>query len=78
MELLETTVEGYVLTGKIKFTPETGGSFVGTVPEINGLLAAMGYAAVAVRTNMMSRLPYLEAKDTPIYCSPASETYWSM
>jgi len=29
------------------------------------------------RINMMSGLPYMEAEDTPNYCSPASETYWS-
>jgi len=30
------------------------------------------------RHNMMSGLPYMEAEDTPSYCSPASEAYWSM
>ena len=38
----------------------------------------MGYDEVAIRINMMSRLHYLKAKLTPIYCSPASKTYWSM
>lgn len=30
------------------------------------------------RTNLMSGKKYMEAEDTPLYCSPASETYWSM
>jgi hypothetical protein len=29
------------------------------------------------RTNLMSGKPYLEAYNTPSYCSPASESYWS-
>ena len=29
------------------------------------------------RTNLMSGLKYMEAEDTPGFCSPASETYWS-
>lgn len=31
-----------------------------------------------VRVNLMSRKEYVEDKDTPICCSPAFETYWSM
>ena len=30
------------------------------------------------RINLMSGLPYMEAEDTPGFCSPASEAYWSM
>ncbi len=30
------------------------------------------------RTNMMSGLEFQERYDTPYYCSPSSETYWSM
>lgn len=30
------------------------------------------------RINMMSRKPYMERTNTPIGCSPAHETYWSM
>lgn len=62
----------------IRFDPETGGRFAGSLEQINGLLAAMGYAPVAVRRNLMSHAAYLEAKDTPSYCSPASESYWSI
>ena len=30
------------------------------------------------RRNMMSGVEFQERYDTPYYCSPSSETYWSM
>lgn len=30
------------------------------------------------RTNMMGGAEYMERFDTPRYCSPSSEAYWSM
>lgn len=30
------------------------------------------------RVNLMSGKTYMEAENTPNYCSPASEAYWSM
>jgi hypothetical protein len=30
------------------------------------------------KVNLMSGKEYMEAEDTPLCCSPASETYWSM
>jgi len=30
------------------------------------------------KTNMMSGKQFQERYDTPYYCSPSSETYWSM
>tara|TARA_R110000868_G_scaffold324272_4_gene585163 strand:- start:490 stop:765 length:276 start_codon:yes stop_codon:yes gene_type:complete len=30
------------------------------------------------RTNLLSGKKFMEAEDTPNFCSPASETYWSM
>lgn len=30
------------------------------------------------RTNLLSGKEYQERVNTPIYCSPASESYWSM
>ena len=30
------------------------------------------------RTNLMTGKKYLEPKNTPLCCSPSSETYWSM
>lgn len=29
------------------------------------------------RVNLMSGLTFMEAEDTPNFCSPASESYWS-
>lgn len=29
------------------------------------------------RTNLMSGQKFMEAEDTPNFCSPASESYWS-
>jgi hypothetical protein len=36
------------------------------------------YGRMVERINMMSGKPYMERYDTPGYCSPASEAYWSM
>ena len=33
---------------------------------------------IVQRTNMMSGKPFFERINTPHYCSPSSETYWSM
>jgi hypothetical protein len=33
---------------------------------------------MVTRINLMSGLPFEEAEDTPNFCSPASEAYWSM
>ena len=33
---------------------------------------------MVTKTNMMSGLEYQERANTPISCSPASETYWAM
>lgn len=30
------------------------------------------------RTNIMTGLPFQERYDTPYFCSPSSESYWSM
>jgi len=46
------------------------------------IVSAAEFAARPVkmveRINLMSGLPYMEAEDTPNFCSPASEAYWSM
>lgn len=33
---------------------------------------------IVQRTNIMSGTPIFERINTPYYCSPSSETYWSM
>lgn len=35
------------------------------------------YETFVTRKNMMSGKEYQERYDTPYYCSPSSETYWS-
>jgi hypothetical protein len=45
--------------------------------------ASQGYRyeihqTMVTRTNMMSGQSFQERYDTPYYCSPSSETYWSM
>lgn len=36
------------------------------------------HETMVTRTNMMSGKAYQERFDTPRYCSPSSESYWSM
>jgi hypothetical protein len=36
------------------------------------------YETFVTRKNMMSGKEYQERYDTPYFCSPSSETYWSM
>ena len=36
------------------------------------------HETMVTRTNMMSGKAYQERFDTPNYCSPSSESYWSM
>lgn len=38
----------------------------------------LGSTTMVERTNMMTGKKFLEAENTPYYCSPSSETYWSM
>jgi len=38
----------------------------------------LGQTTMVERTNMMTGKKFLEAENTPYYCSPSSETYWSM
>ena len=36
------------------------------------------HATLVTKKNMMSGKEFQERYDTPYYCSPSSETYWSM
>ena len=36
------------------------------------------FETFVTRTNMMSGKTFQERYDTPYYCSPSSESYWSM
>lgn len=33
---------------------------------------------MVIRTNLLSGKEYMESVNTPSYCSPSSEAYWSM
>lgn len=37
-----------------------------------------GLPKMVEKTNLMTGKKYMEAEGTPLCCSPASETYWSM
>jgi hypothetical protein len=45
------------------------------VMEINAYNAQV---PMVERVNLMTKKTYMERADTPNYCSPASESYWSM
>ena len=51
-------------------------------PGPYGVASVEHYNAKVVKMvekiNMMSGLKYMEASNTPGYCSPSSEAYWSM
>lgn len=38
----------------------------------------LGQTTMVEKTNLMTGKKFLEAENTPYYCSPSSETYWSM
>lgn len=54
-------------------------------PELVGKLAIADYIdfrqhieKLVYRKNLMTGVMYLEAYNTPSYCSPSSEAFWSM
>lgn len=50
--------------------------FVYAIAEINHYYANI--ERTVTRKNMMSGVEYTESVNTPLCCSPSSETYWSM
>ena len=38
----------------------------------------LGSTTMVEKTNMMTGKKFLERENTPYYCSPSSESYWSM
>ena len=50
------------------------------LPDFTELVEQVGPSVVNIRTlvNMMGGGKYMERFDTPRYCSPSSEAYWSM
>jgi hypothetical protein len=52
-------------------------------PKFNYAIAEVEYYAKHIerdvtRVNLMTGAEYVESVNTPLACSPASETYWSM
>ena len=56
----------YLKKNKIKYTAMSVEAFRDMFP-----------VKMVERRNLMSGKTYMEAEDTPLCCSPASETYWS-
>jgi hypothetical protein len=59
-----------------KWLKKEGGAPAYSVAEMSVYKSSVVY--MVEKVNMMSGLKYWEASNTPSYCSPASEAYWSM
>jgi hypothetical protein len=49
-----------------------------TLKAAQEAVAEFGRTNMVTRRNAMSGKEFQEAEDTPYFCSPSSETYWSM
>ncbi len=70
---------GYRLIEKKDFAPVTK-DFIDTVAEKfmqDGYMVKVLETNVT-KTNLMGGAKFTERYDTPYYCSPSSESYWSM
>jgi hypothetical protein len=70
---------GYRLIEKKDFAPVTK-DFIDTVAEKfmqDGYMVKV-FETYVTKTNLMGGAKFTERYDTPIYCSPSSESYWSM
>ena len=73
------TKEGRRLVAKQEFAPVTK-DYIQIVAEQKrklGLTVEV-FETWVTKKNMMSGKEFKEKYDTPYYCSPASESYWSM
>ena len=61
------------------FAPVTKAFIASVVEDLNsqGFVARL-FETYVTRKNMMSGKEYQERYDTPNYCSPSSESFWSM
>jgi hypothetical protein len=73
------TKEGRRLVAKEDFAPSTR-AYIKAVIESKTKLGFIVEASETwvTKRNMMSGKTYQERYDTPYFCSPSSETYWSM
>ena len=70
---------GYRLVEKRDFAPTTKdaiNSIAGKFQE-QGFIVKI-FETFVTKTNLMGGAEFQERYDTPIYCSPSSESYWSM
>lgn len=73
------TKEGRRLIAKQDFAPSTE-AYINAVVEGKRKLGFIVeiFETYVTRKNMMGGREYQERYDTPRYCSPSSEAYWSM
>ena len=73
------TKEGRRLVAKQEFAPVTK-DYIEIVAEQKRKLGfeVKIFETWITKTNMMSGKEFKEKYDTPYFCSPASESYWSM
>ena len=73
------TKEGEKLVEKIDLGDITYGDADGILmaKEMQGYRCEL-HETYVTRTNLMGGAEYQERYDTPRYCSPSSEAYWSM
>lgn len=69
--------EGKKLSYKTDYTGVDLAQMQRMYPERKGYLVVIQETYVT-RKNALTGLEYKERYDTPYYCSPSSETYWSM
>lgn len=73
------TKEGRRLIAKQDFAPVTK-DYIGYVADAKrnlGLIVEV-YETYVTRKNLIGGKEFQERYDTPYYCSPSSESYWSM
>ena len=67
----------FVRTLEVEMPSRVAADVLAKTYEQEGFVATV-YETYVTRTNMMSGKEYKERYDTPYFCSPSSETYWSM
>ncbi len=69
--------EGMKLVAKTDVTEMTLAAVERANPRRPGYIVKI-FETYVLRKNLMSGVEFRERYDTPYFCSPASESYWSM
>jgi hypothetical protein len=69
--------DGMKLTSKTDFADMTLDAVERANPRRKGYIVKV-FETYVYRKNMMSGQEFKERYDTPYFCSPSSESYWSM